>query len=126
MHEHTKGSADGDYIITAKQDNSLGMCTDGSSIFLGNDAPPVGVSPYELAFSNNSVLDVPDGRVDENGRIQLWERNSTEAQRWFIEPVDGYYMISWYEYSLTYDVNDKSIRLAPTTGEENQLWLFTN
>ena len=118
--------AEGNYIITAKQDNSLGICTDGSSIFLGNDALPVGVAPYELVIGDNSVLDVPAGRVDENGRIQLWESNGTESQKWFIEPVDEYYLISWYEYSLTYDVNDKSIRLAPTTGEENQLWSFTN
>ena len=71
------------------------------------------------------LLDVPGGVVDDNGNVGVWSRNATESQRWVLERVDGYYLICWNNYALTYDLDDNSIRLTPKMGGDNQLWSFT-
>lgn len=71
-------------------------------------------------------MDVQYNRVDENGTVWAWSNTGADSQRWLLEKVGDYYMICWYGYALTYDLNDNSIRLTPKTGEDNQLWSFTN
>ena len=124
--KNTSQLTEGSYIISAKQDDTQGICTNGSSVFLGNEPVAIRLSGFELSFDNGKVLDVSGGKVDSNGTVQLWEKNNTEAQKWLIEEVDGYYMIGWYNYALTYNVEDNSIKLTTKTGEDNQLWSFTN
>lgn len=115
---------DGNYVISPKQDSKLNITTDGSTIFLGNDNWAVVLDDHALMFDNDKILDVPNGVVDEAGRLHVWERNDVDAQRWRIEELNGYYLISWHDYALTYDLNDNTIRLMPKAGGDNQLWLF--
>lgn len=126
---------DGSYLVSPKQDDSLSICTDGTkctNLFLehNNNAIPLSLkykqTRYEFVFDEYAVaMDVKYSRVDENGTVWNWDNTGAASQRWFLEKVGDYYMICWYGYALTYDLNDNSIRLTPKTGEDNQLWLFT-
>ena len=120
MQSHWQRSAD--YFITSKQNGDLGITTDGSIIFLGNNYSSIRLTENVFAFDDNMVLDVPEAVVDAAGRVQLWERNNSNAQMWGVAEINGYYMICWHGYALTYDLNDNSIRLMPITGEDSQLW----
>ena len=80
---------------------------------------------YQIVFKmNNTALDVPSGIVDEDGNIGVWEVNNTHVQKWRLEEQDGYFMICYQEYALTYDLKDNSLKLKLKTGKDNQLWLF--
>lgn len=125
--------ADGSYIVSPKQDGMLGLCTeggDGGKAFLGEDMKPLNLAAinaitYHLNFEGYQVaLDVPSASIDSNGTVQVWSINSTNGQKWILEAIDGYYMICFKNYALTYNVDDKSVKLTPKTGEDNQLWSF--
>ncbi len=121
----------GDYFVLPKQDSTLGICTDGENVILGNNPKPLAVSiiktRYHFLFDEyGTAMDVQYNRVDENGTVWAWSNTGADSQRWLLEKVGDYYMICWYGYALTYDLNDNSIRLTPKTGEDNQLWSFTN
>lgn len=124
---------DGNYTVSPKQNSSLGLCTDGyeQSLYLTESAEPLKLSAtktkYMLIFENcQAALDVHYGRVDENGTIWGYEINNTDAQKWILEEVDGYYMIRWGAYALTYDLDNNSVKLTPKTGSDNQLWSFND
>lgn len=126
--------ADGSYIVSPKQDGTLGLATDGGNggkVFLGEEMRPLSLAAidaitYHFILDEYQVaLDVPNARIDNNGTVQVWSTNSTNGQKWILEEVDGYYMICFNNYALTYNIDDKSVRLTPKTGEDNQLWLFT-
>lgn len=121
---------EGDYIISPKLDTSLGICVDDSKVILQKNPLRVNLmarkTRYTFRFDEErSVLDVLGGKVNESGTVQACISNDTIAQKWLLKEIDGYYMICWYGYALTYDLNDNSIRLTPITGEDNQLWSFT-
>ena len=122
--------SDGEYSISPQLNSSLSLGTDGSRLCL-KEASSIHLSgfktKYEFMFNEYQMtMDVPSGRVDENGSVQVWQKNDTDSQRWFIENINGYYMLSWHGYALTYDLNDNSVKLTPKTGADSQLWTITN
>lgn len=121
----------GNYLVLPKQESSIGLYTDGVNLLLGRESVPLRLlsanTRYEFLFDEYQVaMDVQYGRVNDNGTVWVWESTGADSQRWFLEKVEDYYMICWYGYALTYDLNDNSIRLTPKTGEDNQLWSFIN
>ncbi|MDE6947680.1 MAG: hypothetical protein K2P14_10905 [Anaeroplasmataceae bacterium] len=125
----------GKYIVSPKQDGNLNLCTeggDGGEFFLGKEESFITLNKNNrltnhLIFEEHQVaLDVPRGRIDDAGTVQVWSTNSTSGQKWVIEEIDGYYMICFKDYALTYNLEDMSINLQPRTGNDNQLWLFSN
>ena len=126
-----KASLDnGNYTVTPKQENSLGLGTDGQWLWLKDGGDELGISAektgYQFMFNDYSVaMDVQYGEVNESGTVWVYEPNGTNAQRWKLEKkVDDYYMICWGDYALTYDLDDNSVKLTPKTGDDNQLWSF--
>lgn len=123
---------DGDYIVSPKQESTLNLCTASQqhALYLGTDADPIKLlatkTSYELLFEKyQAALDVPFARYDNNGQVQTYQINHSVAQKWSLEEVDGYYMICWSDYALTYDLDNNFIRLTPKTGNDDQLWSFT-
>ena len=112
---------DGEYTITSKLNSALKIYTDGNTVFLSNNDSLITLLDHTLAFDNDMALDVSYG-IDAVGIIQVRERNNMDAQRWFFEEAEGYYMICWHGYALTYDLNDNSIKLMPIIGADSQLW----
>ena len=121
----------GTYVVSTKQDGTLGICTDGQKIYLSTENTLINlfglITKYNFVFDElQMAMDVKYDKLDSNGTVWVWEINHGHAQQWLIEEVNGYYMICWDDYALTYNINDKSVRLTPKTGTENQLWSFTN
>lgn len=119
----------GSYTVSPKQDSSLGLGTDGTWIWLKDAGDKINLSVektgYKIKFNDyQTVMDVQYNKAGENGTVWLYEDNGTSAQRWHLEEADGCYMICWGGYALTYDLGDNSVRLAPKTGGDNQLWSF--
>lgn len=117
----------GNYRIIPKLNLSMGLYTDGGKIFLMKGKKSVLLSAirgkYEIIFEKYQMaIDIPSNIVDINGTIGLWKSNHSDAQKWVLEEVNGYYMICNREYALTYNLMDASIKLSKKTGDENQLW----
>jgi len=77
-------------------------------------------------------LDISSGNYYSGNNIQVWEDNSTCAQRWKIaRTTDGnYYIISSCDYSYSVDLkNDpadgNNIQLWKTNDTPNQKWVIT-
>lgn len=122
--------ANGSYKILPKQESSVGLSTEGVNLYLDENIATLNVcidrARYRFVFSDYQVaMDVQYNRIDENGTVWVWEDHGGNSQRWFIKEVNGYYMICWSGYALTYDLNNNSVRLTPETSEENQLWSFS-
>jgi len=121
---------DGNYIVSPKQDSSLGIGTDGQWIWLKDDGDEIGLTVektgYQFMFNDyQRAMDVRYNKVDENGTVWVYEANKTNAQTWKLEKVNDYYMICWGDYALTYDIENNNIKLTPKSGSDNQLWSFT-
>lgn len=119
----------GYYVVSPKNEQRECLSTDGEKIILNDVSNTVMLSAmkgeYQIVFKmNNTALDVPSGIVDEDGNIGVWEVNNTHVQKWRLEEQDGYFMICYQEYALTYDLKDNSLKLKLKTGKDNQLWLF--
>ncbi len=83
--------------------------------------------PYFMivkANSNGKCLDVSGGQVRNGQNIQLWERNGTRAQQWYIKPADNktYYVISRLNVNYAMDVNGA----YSSNGTNFQLWQRNN
>jgi hypothetical protein len=126
---------DGNYKVSPKLDYTFGIDTNGGNgggAFLKKDGNGITLKAnnkltYHLIFEDYQVaLDVPRGNIDDAGTVQVWSTNSTSGQKWVIEEIDGYYMICFKDYALTYNLEDMSINLQPRTGNDNQLWLFSD
>jgi len=122
---------DGNYIISPKQESTLGLCTDGFNLYLNQEGLSIDVcglvTKYNLIFEQSQVaIDVQGDRPNENGTVWVWEINRGHAQQWVLEKIDDYYMICWENYALTYNLDDNSIRLTPKMGNDNQLWSLNN
>ena len=120
----------GNYTVSPKQDSTLGLGTDGRYISLKETGDELGVtlkkSKYQIMFNTYQVsMDVQYNKVDENGTVWAYTDNGSDAQRWILEKREDYYMICWGDYALTYDLSNNSVRLTPKTGNDNQLWSFT-
>lgn len=119
----------GYYLISPKIKEEMFLSTDGENIVLQNSMEAVMLSAikekYQFVYrSINSALDVPHGFVDTSGKVGIWPVNNSDAQKWRLEEQNGYYMICYQEYALTYNLTNHSLKLALKTGEDNQLWLF--
>ena len=120
----------GSYIVSPKQQENLCIGTNGSNLLLQRESTTINLAvlndKYYFNFDEYKVaMDVKYNKIDDNGTVWVWEINHSPAQQWLIEEVDGYYMISWRDHALTYDLNDNSVKLTPKTGADNQLWSFT-
>ena len=113
---------DGKYVIKPKLNLDLSLSAEEDAIILAKDQSNLLFDKHVLVFDNNMALDIPGGVVDDEGRVQTWERNDTLCQKWCMKEIDGYYMIYWDKYALTYDLNDNSVKLAPMSGGDDQLW----
>lgn len=119
----------GYYTISPKNNPALSLSSDNALVFLNERADTVMLSAisggtYMISFNQyQSALDVPGGVVDENGTISVWGViMGIPGQKYILEEHDGYYMIRYEDYALTYDQTDNSIRLSNTTGSDEQLW----
>lgn len=121
----------GNFIISPKQDNSMCLFTDGISVFLEKGENVLNLlflndGGYGFLFNNPSVaLDVPNGIVDDNGAIHVWQLNASSAQSFVLEEIDGHYMICYQDYALTYNSENNTLYLSQKTGYDNQQWTFT-
>lgn len=119
----------GNYIVTPKQDRSLGLGTNGEELYLKSGGDVLGVTSdkarYQFLFPDYQVfMDIKHGNVDENGTIWVYEGNGTISQKFILEKVEDYYMICWNDYALTYDINSNSVWMSEKTAGDNQLWSF--
>ena len=121
----------GNFSIMPKQDTSLYLNASKNNVFLSENKCFINIllsddKYYELIFDEGPIaLDVPNGVIDDAGRIQAWEYNGSSAQKYSIKIVDGYYLICYQDYALTYNLDTNSLYLSPETGEENQKWIIT-
>jgi len=118
---------DGAYVVSSKLNPLKSLGTNGTMVCLDNRKSLISLSGYttKFEFVFDDYMMAMDA-LNDNGLVKIYERNETDAQRWLLEERDGYYMICWHGYALTYDLNENSVKLMPKTGEDNQLWLFTN
>ena len=64
------------------------------------------ISTYQ---NNNCVLDIKDGALDNGAELQLWIKNNTENQRFYIQYAgNGYYKIYNVKSAKALDVPDSS------------------
>lgn len=120
----------GNYIVSPKQNSSLGLGTDGQWIWLKEEGDKIAVTYEKTRYKFNFIdyyvlMDVRHNYVDENGTVWTYEENGSNAQKFRLEKIEDYYMICWEDYALTYNLDDNSVRLTPITGDENQLWSFS-
>ena len=121
----------GYYRVSPKQNEALCLKTDGAGVFVedGNNQLFLSIysqEKYRMEFIDYQVaLDVPQCTVDEKGTIWVWgDIMGSPGQEFDLEEVEGYYMIGYQDYALTYNIEDNTIKLAVKTGENNQLWSF--
>lgn len=128
--QHGLSLGAGRYDILPKLDHSLELVADDMKILLGNDNKSSVVSAlnegkYKIFFNEYQVaLDVPDGLIDDYGSASGGTPWDTESQKWILEELEGFYMICFQDYALTYDLNTGTVNMTLKTGADNQLWSF--
>ena len=78
---------------------------------------------YEIASSNNVVLDVSNAGKSDGTNVQVWEDNNTSAQRWQLaRQSDGSYKIKNINSNKYLDVSNAGTR----DGSNVQIWNNNN
>ncbi len=120
------------YVVSPKNENNVSLYTDGKNLVLQESDKFInllqneGVYGFQFIFDEYQVaLDVPGEVVDEAGTVAVWEPNDSGAQIWRLQKEGEYYMICFWEYALTYDLESGAISLSEKKGEDNQLWSFS-
>ena len=80
----------------------------------------------------NKSVDVKYGTMVANGNVQLYDRNSTQAQKWYVEyKGDGYYQVQSSKdrnFVLTNgnidDNVDDNVFIDVNENKDNQLWII--
>lgn len=80
-------------------------------------------------LNTNKVLDIASGKISENTNIQIYETNSTLAQKWYIKYIDnGYYAILSNKdenYALTSEsLNSSNIKINSFNNLDTQRWII--
>lgn len=82
---------------------------------------------FEIATNKttNYVMDVTGGSNDDYANIQFWERNTTPAQKFFVQYIDGYYIIESINSNkvLTIDNNNNVVQ-RPYENTIEQRWII--
>lgn len=106
------------------------LVIDNLDISLGTDSEQVVLSglnegKYKIMFNEyQAALGVPDDIVDGDGSIEILPVKDTESQKWKLEEAEGFYMICYQDFALTYDLETGSVNMTMKTGGDNQLWSF--
>ena len=93
-------------------------------IFFGEKSIENGLYTISSALDSNKVLDIANGNVSNFSNIQLYQRNNTNAQKWYIYYLgNGYYSIKSYS-NLNYVIDVASA--GKTNGTNTQLYQNNN
>ena len=80
------------------------------------------------SLNNNKVLDIENGIIAENTNIQIYDINSSLAQKWYIKyQNNGYYKIISNKdenYCLEVESNGTNVQIARCNEESNQNWII--
>ncbi len=86
---------------------------------------------YHLAFyPENQItpqwgasrLDIPWGKVQENGGIGVCPPNNSDAQKFKIVREGDFFKILWNDYALTFDEEKNEICMKIDENHDSQLW----
>ena len=76
----------------------------------------------------NLCLDLNGNNEIENGSVQAWTQNDSEAQKWVIKRVknykDTFYILIGNNSALTYNESDDKICIKEFTYADNQKWVI--
>lgn len=128
--QHNLPLSAGNYEVSPKLENSMRLVIDNLDISLGTDSEQVVLSglnegKYKIMFNEyQAALGVPDDIVDGDGSIEILPVKDTESQKWKLEEAEGFYMICYQDFALTYDLETGSVNMTMKTGGDNQLWSF--
>lgn len=80
------------------------------------------------SLNNNKVLDIANGTIAQNTNVQIYDINSSLAQKWYIKyQNNGYYkMISNKNenYCLEVENSGTNVQIATCNGNNNQNWII--
>ena len=80
------------------------------------------------SLNNNKVLDIENGIIAENTNIQIYDINSSLAQKWYIKyQNNGYYKIISNKdenYCLEVESNGTNVQIARCNEKSNQNWII--
>lgn len=80
------------------------------------------------SLNSNKVLDIANGMISKNSNIQIYDLNSSLAQKWYIEYQDnGYYEIisnKNAEYCMEVSDDDTNVQINLCNGSNNQKWII--
>jgi len=131
----TNKKIDDGYYAILSNDNFLSINGkipyNGTSIFIKKDSDNsnkwyiknVGNNLYEIrcGLNLNKVLDVKNGSVFEGNDVQLYSRNSTPAQRWYIISLkDGSYKFISAKSHTNLTVSNDKIKIYSNNLKEQQ------
>ena len=69
-------------------------------------------------------LDIPWGKVSENGEIGVYPPNKWDAQKFRIQKIGDFYKILWEDYALTFESETGKIFMSKSEDNDGQLWSF--
>lgn len=80
------------------------------------------------SLNNNKVLDIANGTIAQNTNVQIYDINSSLAQKWYIKyQNNGYYkMVSNKNenYCLEVENSGTNVQIATCNGNNNQNWII--
>lgn len=94
----------------------------------GNKTIDDGYYFINTSLSINKVLDIYDGSMTQFNNVQIFNLNSSLAQKWYIKYLnDGYYSIlsdKDSNFALERDQNGSNVRISNYTNDSNQKWII--
>ena len=80
------------------------------------------------SLNNNKVLDIANGTIAQNTNVQIYDINSSLAQKWYIKyQNNGYYKIISNKnenYCLEVENSGTNVQIATCNGNNNQNWII--
>ena len=91
-----------------------------------------GIYTIKSALANDKVIDVDNGGTKNKTNVQLYSSNGTNAQKWYVKPIDnGYYEITTVlNNNLALDVdnagkkNKTNVQVYAKNGTDAQKWII--
>ncbi len=122
---------DGSYRVVDSATKSKGIIFGQSLLFdnrHNNEDDEISIiknadNTYSLIHKKTGLaVDVPGAAADENRILQLWETNSTDAQKWIIkkDANDNYYFISALNNELTITYSNSTLILTKVNNLDTQ------
>lgn len=147
LHERGLSVCDGNYTIQPKRSQKLYLSDNGEMLTIKDSSYKAAAlsteksyllvnvaamnwgdyfresDQYRLVFADSDKrLDVPYGRINENGDVWSCNKNKGNAQKFNLQPVGDFYKIIWNGYALSYDTESSRVYLAYAEENDNQLW----